>query len=181
MAQFQRDGDPDLDKMFFEAQRFAASLNFTAPYCLTLAGKTGTGKTHLAKKVLRQFTDQNRFEVKYDALDQRILGNTSMWVDWRKLCIDARTQGCDHYRLVDDICREWFVVIDDLGAGRDNTGFVTDIADQIISGRKEKWTLITTNLSLRELADKMDVRIADRLLRNNGVVVEVNAKSFALK
>lgn len=175
LAQFETLQDPQLEKMYSAAATFAASLNFTKPYWLLLAGATGTGKTHLAHKVWKQFMDQNRFELKLDAANNRIVGNTAMWLDWRRFCKDLRSGGFD---AIDDVIKEWFVVIDDVGASRDPSGFVTDVLDQIVAGREGKWTMITSNLTLRDMAIVLDVRIADRMLRHGGVVVEVNTVSY---
>jgi len=175
LAQFQTHEDAQLIKMFSAAQKFAASINYTRPYWLLLAGATGTGKSHLAHKIWKQFMDQNRFELKLDAANNRIVGNTAMWIDWRRFCKDLRSGG---FEEIEDVIKEWFVVIDDIGASRDPSGFVTDVLDQIIAGRDGKWTMMTSNLTLEEMADTLDVRIADRMLRGGGVVIEVDTISF---
>jgi len=177
-ALFNDCGDPELKKMFAAAQRFAASVNYTAPYWLTLAGTSGAGKTHLAKAVWRQWMDQNRFDIGFDAPAQRTYGNTGMFIRWRELCSDLRS-GC--YEGIEDIIKEWFVVFDDVGSEQDNTGFIASATDRIFAGRVGKWTMITTNLTLQEIADRIDVRVADRMLRNDGVVVEVNCPSYMMR
>ena len=179
IAAFNTLQDPQLEVMLEETARFAASLNFVhQPYWLTLSGKTGVGKTHLARAVYRQFMDQNRFEVKLDRVQNRIVGNTASYVDWRKFCDDIRSGG---YSWIDDLCEEWFVILDDVGSERDPSGFIASALDRILNSRLDKWTMITTNLSLKDVAEKIDVRVASRMLRNNGVVVENTCVDYNLR
>ena len=98
LAGFQTFSDENLQKQLDAAATFAASINYTEPYWLTLAGKSGVGKTHLAKRVFRQFIDQNRFEVKYDPVKNRIYGNGWAWIGCRKFCSQLRDGA---YDLVD--------------------------------------------------------------------------------
>lgn len=156
--------------------RFAASINFTAPRWLTLAGSSGVGKTHLARAVYRQFMEQNRFELKYDATRGRIYGNTAIYCDWRSACKQFAV-----FDLQDDLINEWFVVLDDIATENDRKGDVTAALERIIAGRKNKWTLITCNLSLQQIAERLDTRIASRMLRDNGEVIEVNVMDYALR
>lgn len=177
--------------MLDAASKFAASVNYVhPPYWLTISGKSGIGKTHIAKAIHRQFMEQNRFEPSRaepirgaqwfsDRENNRILGNTDWFCDWRKFADDIRSGGYE--RLIEDACKEWFVIIDDFGAERDPSGFVASAADRILNGRRDKWTLITTNLSLKDIGERMDVRIASRLIRDRNEFVEVEATDYALK
>lgn len=176
IANFETRNHPQLERALDSTAKFAASINFTRPYWLTLAGGTGVGKTHLARKVLRQFLDQNRFELKYNSFTNQIIGNTWMWVDWRTFCASIRSGA---YELIEDVCNEWFVVLDDIGSERDSTGFIAEATDRIFNSRRQKWTLITTNLLLKDVASKIDVRVADRMLRDGGEVIEIECDSFA--
>lgn len=121
--------------------------------------------------------NENRFEVKFDRLENRICGNTGQWCNWRKACSDFRDGS---YGYIDDLCNEWFVIFDDIGAEQDNTGFIASAIDRIMAARQDKWTMITSNLRLQEIADKIDTRVASRMLRNNGVVVESKAEDYLL-
>jgi len=121
--------------------------------------------------------DQNRFEKKFDAIGNRIYGNTGGFYCWRNCCSSFRSGS---YGLIEDLCNEWFVILDDVGSERDPTGFIASALDQILNARQRKWTLITTNLSLREIAE-IDTRISSRMLRNGSVVVETKTIDYALR
>jgi len=129
----------------------------------------------LSRAIYRQFMEQNRFELQLDVERQRIVGNTVMFVDWRKFCDNIRGGA---YELVDDICGEWFVIIDDLGSERDTTGFIASATDRIINSRRGKWTLITTNLSLQSIGERIDPRVSSRMIRDDNQVVEIDAPDW---
>lgn len=83
------------------------------------------------------------------------------------------------YGVVDDLMRDDFVVIDDIGAEHDPSRNATDKLCQILSRRESKWTLITTNLGPDEWGNRWDERVADRLLRRSTVVDMTGVPSFA--
>jgi DNA replication protein DnaC len=168
----------DRRKLLEETTRFAASLNYTQPYWLTICGESGIGKTHLARAVWDQFRHENRFNLKFSKSGNFTYGNTAFWCDWRKCCAEFRDGA---YGLIEDICNEWFVVIDDLGAEYDPTGFIASATDRIIAGRRRKWTMITTNMFLSEIANRIDTRIASRMLRDGGVVIESKAVDYVME
>jgi DNA replication protein DnaC len=178
VAHFETFNDPKLERLFDVARDFAASINYTTPYWLTLCGKSGVGKTHLAKAVYRQFMQQNRFDIMFDSIRQKTYGNTGEFVNWRDFCDAVRSGAYDH---IDQLCDEWFVILDDIGSERDPTGFIASALDRILNSRQKKWTLITTNLSLPEISERLDARIASRMLRDNGVVIETDATDFSLR
>lgn len=156
--------------------KFAASINFVhLPRWLTLCGPSGIGKTHLARAAWKQFMEWNRFEVGLDRYNNHIFGNTGAFKSWRKVCAGARDGG---FGEIEDMGKEWFLVLDDIGAERDKTGFTTELLDRVLSERRHKWTLITTNLPLEEIANRMDRRIADRMLREGNEVIESNTTSY---
>lgn len=177
-APFKTLNDPQLIQMLEASAKFAASVNFTEPYWLTLSGSCGIGKSLLAKAVKKQFIEQNRFEYKFNEERRSRIGNTMIFCDWRKLCDDIRA---GDFELVDDICEEWFVVLDDIGTEYDPNGFVASKLDRILNSRQGKWTMITVNLSLQQISEKLDPRIASRMLRDGGVVVETIAPDYNLR
>lgn len=179
-SSFQRK-TPEQQRVFDVVAQFAGDINFSRPRWLTITGPSGVGKTHLAKEVYRHFMDYARFEVSLDTERHRIEGNTGQFCDWRKFCSDLRGGS---FGRVDDLEDDWFVVLDDIGSEYDPNGFVASTLDRICNTRSRsdrvRWTLITCNLSLEQIAHRLDARIADRMMRNGSVVVECDQPSFTL-
>ena len=138
---------------------------------LTLLGRYGTGKTHLAKEIY-QWAKRN-----YSGF--RDPDNGDYW-QREFLFLDARDMAerlrNGEWELRDRIRSAFLVVFDDLFAARDTTGFVLDQVEAALNSRVGKWTVITSNLLKREIADQ-DPRIASRLNRNNGQVLEITKLS----
>jgi len=155
--------------MWGAACQFAQDVNNLQPYWISFLGTSGTGKTHLAKMLYRHFMGCSRFNLDYDKEHNRIVGNTGQFCDWRRLTADLRS---GDYELIDDLTSDWFVVLDDVGSSYDPNGFVASALDQVLNGRLRKWTVITCNYGLSEIAERMDIRIASRMIRDGSVVVE---------
>ena len=90
------------------------------------------------------------------------------FIGWRKI-VDQLRNG--DYGIMDAVCNDWFVALDDIGAERASDFSVSKL-DQIIDARLGKWTVITCNFTREEIAEHMDVRIASRLGRANDVIVD---------
>ena len=114
---------------------------------LYLWGKAGTGKTHLATALLRAYPGE---VVKPQAIFRAARGQT----------------GDGEQSVIDSYIRLNNVVIDDLGVDK-QTQFSFSILYEIIDGRYmwgKKGMIITSNLSLSELAIRLDDdRITSRL------------------
>jgi len=168
---FQTLNDHRLELAFTAAAQFAQDVNNRRPYWLTLCGVSGTGKTHLAKMLYRHFMGASRFNLDYDPKSNKVTGNSGQFCCWRKTCSDIK-QG--DYGLIEDLSDDWFVVLDDIGTAHDPSGFIASALDRILNSRLRKWTVITCNFGLKEIADRMDVRIASRMLRDDSIVIELS-------
>lgn len=164
--------------MWRAAEAFAQDVNNRKPYWITFCGPSGTGKTHLAKMLYQHFMGASRFNIDIDVANQKIVGNTGQICNWRKLASELKGGS---YDLIEDLCEDWYVVLDDVGAAHDPSGFIASALDRIVAGRARKWTVITCNFSLDEIAKRMDERIASRLIRDGNVVVECNTADFNLR
>lgn len=78
------------------------------------------------------------------------------------------------------------LILDDIGAGADSKNWMADKLYRIIEHRMDenstKATLITANLSVEQLSDIYDQRIASRLIRRGtDKVVQVETQDFHLR
>jgi DNA replication protein DnaC len=147
------------------------------PRFLSLLGTSGAGKTMLARRVWRWFNAVGKFYKPIEGCDAEMV-RTGQFCSWRGF-MEECLRG-DFSRTV-DLCDDWFVVLDDIGAKRDKSGMGLDKLDTVLASRSEKkWTMITANQSLEELAD-MDSRISSRLLRGGSEAVEVKMLDYAIR
>jgi len=138
------------------------------PRWLVLLGKSGTGKTHLARRIHTYFMDAGRYYT--EPTTGARCARSSQFCSWRKYMEECL--GGDYSRTV-DLCEDWLVVLDDIGAKRDTSGIGADKLDTILSARSERrWTVITSNLDAEQLG-AVDPRIASRLFRGGNQVVTV--------
>jgi len=137
---------------------------------LTMTGPVGAGKTRalyaLYRSILREGRKCKVFTVPVLVRELQALA--------------VRGGGQDLDVLRDIYEAPYAVLLDDLGVEKP-TEFTVNTID-ILIGEREKWdraTAITSNLKLREIAEKFDRRIADRLA--GGTVLEFRGKSKRLK
>lgn len=150
----------------------------SAPRTLSLLGTTGVGKTMLAKRIWRWFDAVGKWYV--EPVRGAMCVRTGQFCDWRKFIEDCLAEG-DFSRSL-DLCEDWFVVLDDIGSKRDKSGFGVDKLDTILARRCGRlWTVVTANLSVEEISDQLDARIASRLLRHGSTVVEVDMPDYNVR
>jgi DNA replication protein DnaC len=70
--------------------------------------------------------------------------------------------------------------LDDICAERDTTGFTSEQLNTLLGCRENKWTVITSNKLLHQIAE-LEPRLADRIIRAPNIFIEVNTKSHALR
>ena len=146
-----------------------------APYWLTLTGAQGCGKTMLAFQVFDQARAINP-------------GSASLWIGER------RRPRCYWYtepdfadairtdtRLPEYLADDYLVLIDDLGTARERFEHVADALYRLANARLGKWTLWTSNLTHTEIADKIDQRLASRLIRDANTGIRITAPDYALR
>lgn len=86
------------------------------------------------------------------------------------------------YDLPEYLRQDFLVAIDDLGASKDTRdnaaaeGFYR-LADQ----RMGRWMIWTTNLTLGEIAARLDPRLSSRLIRDENKMVTITAPDYALR
>lgn len=134
--------------------------NESKPRWLTLCGTSGAGKSHLAKICWTKSLKLRPQSV--------CCSYPQKWLFWPDLAADKT-------ELLHDI-RTWpAVVIDDIGP-TSRPGDMDKLL-RLLESRQGKWTLLTSNQTLGEWAE-IDVRIASRLGRNGGRVIEMITKDY---
>ena len=143
-----------ISREYIEKHGLGQGLFFTGP--------NGTGKTHLAVAILRELSlkgELHWFFVKTPYLLMRIRQV------FKKESSDSEES------LIDQFIDYDYLVIDELGVEK-----ITDWSLQtlylIIDGRSDRLrsTIITSNLSLQQIEEKIDPRIASRIVGMSKVV-----------
>jgi len=143
--------------------------NGVSPRWLTLLGNTGTGKTHCARRVWQNLSNRSNWG-RCDFAPNEIY--------WPGFVSDLRA-GIAYERLRDLFA--WPVLfLDDICAERDTTGFASENLNTLLGCRGDRWTIITSNLNLGQIA-AIEPRIADRMIRRPNVAVEINTVSHSLR
>lgn len=146
------------------ARWMAAFKRNEQPCWLALLGNRGTGKTHLGNEAWRYAFSHPRIAPMWkETLYQP---SKTYWPAFIEELRVRMGEGLGSRNFLDLF--DWPVVfIDDLGAERDTTGFSAEKANVLLGSRVGKWTIITSNLNVEQLAG-IDTRIADRIVREPG-------------
>ena len=172
---FKTDGDTKLISILEKAVSFSNDYEPSKKegYWLTFLGSCCVGKTHLAKGILKYVKDHHaQYLNRYGAAQFR----TNLFSYWPDIADALR--GGDYGRL-NPLYSADFLAIDDLGAEYESD-FINSKLQQLLNKRLNKWTVITSNLSLNDFALK-DERIASRLVRGKNKVIQINATDYYLK
>lgn len=137
-----------------QTRRFARAIQAgKKPYWLTLAGNSGTGKSHLARKTAKALKSIHRQHTYF------------RWITALKL------MRAGDYGVFDFLADTKILILDDIFAG-----FETELAIsklyEVLEYRQNKWTFITSNKLLDDIREH-EARIASRMLRHGSVVVQI--------
>lgn len=166
----QSHDDPELEYMIRCCAEFALAMKAgMSPRWLTLMGGTGVGKTHCGNRLWSVFSKKFAWHA-MDFIHKPVY--------WPKFIASLRSGS--GYAQLEEMQRWPMLFIDDIGAERDTTGFAAEQLNTLLGCRMDRWTLITTNLYLKNLGE-IDPRIADRAIRSPNIFCEVKAKSHSLR
>lgn len=144
----------------------------TEPVCnLFLYGGCGTGKTHLAVAIARDLLMKGK-EVLFTSVPRLLF---EIRKTFRQSSDDTETFSMEKYISCP------FLILDDFGLEKD-TEWSKQTLDYIIYERDNNLspTVITSNLSLDELSEKMGERISSRLA-GIGKIVFFNGRDYRLR
>ncbi len=172
---FQTLGDPALIRMLTATVRFVNDMAAKKePRWLSLLGGCGIGKTRLARAIWKWYSNSWGLSHPLNATE-----DTGSFEDWRKVAAMLRAQEANKY--IQDMAEGRMLVLDDIGCVADSTGFITSELSNLLGRRVGKWTVITCNMGLQGIAEKLDMRIASRMMRNESDLVEADTIDWELR
>lgn len=137
-----------------------------APYWLTLYGSSGCGKSHLqqlAHYLLRK-SGTKALRKKWPLVVDELAQDDSLLYRLQSVPV----------LLLDDIGSDY------IGSEK-KAQFVASQLYKICEERLGRWTFLTSNLSPKDIAERIDVRIASRLYRGGSVLVDMSsAQDYSL-
>ncbi|TWK08617.1 DNA replication protein DnaC [Bacillus licheniformis] len=148
------------------ALNFAREYYKGSTYNTIFTGKAGTGKSHLSMSMLKVVNEYSKpyrkcLFVSVDEMMRRI-----------KDGFNNKDSYYTEQRMIDLLTSADLLVMDDLGAetgaitsDKTATDFTTRTLYAIINGRMNKPTIITTNLSSRDMAKMYDSKLISRMFR----------------
>ena len=101
---------------------------------------------------------------------------SAIFLQWPELAVEFAAK---NFSAVQDANSSDLLVLDDIGADNDPWSVARDMLCQILSRRERKFTVVTTNIQMQDWAEKFDVRINDRLMRNSIIVDLSNVPSYS--
>lgn len=144
------------------------------PRLLYLHGKTGTGKSHLGRKLEVYCRGSVHLALKNMPPGRDSMPSTGSF-RWPELANEFREKNLS---ALPDLFAADFLFLDDVGAEDDPFKVVLDKFYQVLSRRENKFTVITSNISAPEWS-AFDPRITDRLMRNSKLVDLQDVPSYA--
>lgn len=184
---------PDLIAARDACAKFVADMEAgEEPYWLTLCGVNGTGKSMMMRQVFEQAKRINPGNYANNPIwppnwKESGKEGVNIYNDRRPYCIAldeaslARRMRGGEYDLPVDLRGDFFVTLDELGVERDPTNFIANSLSKLCENRIGKWTMFATNLSLKEITERIDARVASRLIRDGNRFININARDYAMR
>lgn len=166
-TKFDTAEDNTLEKFYLNALRWlyaVANRQTIKPCWFTVCGRSGIGKTMLAT-ALFNYCLRNFKSISKDTGDRVSLFEFYK-IGAATLADTFRIAGYNGYAEQADL-----LFIDDIGAEKDTTGYAKGKLCELLCRRVNKWTIITSNLTLTELGERYDARISSRIIRGENIFV----------
>lgn len=148
------------------------------PRDLILSGSAGSGKTHLAVAILREWVRQQRIKVNFIEGNGIFITVPDLLLQIRQVFNDRSDKS--EAEIVNKYSKVDYLLLDDLGAEKSTEWSITTlytIIDQRY--RQELPTIVTTNLTIDQIGQQISERIASRL--SSGKVIKINAPDYRKK
>jgi DNA replication protein DnaC len=176
--------EPSLVRALAAAQLFVRNVKQSAwsgGYCLSFVGVSGNGKTLLARMILAEL-GLDGWGTCTEVKDMIQFGHlhkfTAKLFDLRKVSDQMKGGQWD---LTEAMEEPALAVLDDVGADYDPNKIFASKLDRVLRSRGRKWTVVTANMPLEEIASKLDTRIASWLIRDENKLVQIQAGDYALR
>lgn len=160
-----------------------------SPRWLSFLGTSGAGKTMLAKFIWHVFRDNFHGITNWEKSNRtqtddnpwgRIVRDRGGFIKWGDAINKRMLKG--DYDFLDDLRSYDFFVIDDIAAEYEkHRALSASKLYDVFDNRLKKWTVITANLSLQQISEQYDPRIASRMLRDGSIVVDVDVVDYNLR
>lgn len=175
---FENFDDPQLIEMRDDCKKFVIDLltPLMPARWISLLGTSGAGKTMLANLII---SAARSFARRHLYLENSYFLRGVRFVFWPDL-VERLKDG--DYGALKDYYNCWFLLVDDLGVEHSGySDYVISKLYQLLNKRLGKWTVVTCNLDMPQIAAKMDARIASRLIRNGSQVRTVDVPDYNIR
>ena len=162
--------DPAIEAMVEQAALWVRAVkNQESPRWLILLGSSGIGKTMITNRIWKYLKSRPEFRSEGDYDPVKLY--------WPSFIKKMRSQtgyglfnaACVwHYTYLDDVCSE------------NISDFSSETLHDLIGSRCGKWSIITSNKSMEQIAE-LDGRISSRLIRDNSNLVEAHTVDYNLR
>lgn len=158
---------PGIESMCRQGELFCVRFmkRETSARTLVISGKTGIGKTKIAKGIYRWA--QHASVTLWDQGHWSPEPPTATYVHWPSIC-DGFKDG--DYNIMDEMRKADLLVIDDIGSEHDPSKNALVKLCQVLTDRDSKFTVVTTNMNPDQWDNCFDLRVADRLRRNSLII-----------
>ena len=129
---------------------------------LVVCGSPGTGKSHVAKRVVAFFQSYS-IDLWYDG--KWAHPPKAVFVDWARLCERDREEAFDEAQR--EISEADVVVLDDVGSESDKFKSQQSVSRlrRVLGTCEHKWLMVNANFDKLEWPKKFDARVADKIGR----------------
>lgn len=163
-----------------EAVKQACRAIAKNPSDLVLTGSPGTGKSHLAAAIVRELILAGKIFRVTDPLRSvaEFITAANLFLDLRKSFNDREAD--TETVIIERLSKITLLVLDDLGSEKPSEWAITTLYTIIDARYREmRPTIVTTNLSLKQIAGQLHERIASRL--SSGNIVKLSGPDHRVK